>query len=70
MKRKECKTCGNASFTGDCTTPECIFETATKLTPICKNRKCRHFLLKTELCPNPDCFYSSHFQEEKDTSLI
>jgi len=41
---------------------------------VCKSKKCRHLLSRqfidykwvTGKCPNPDCFYHSHSQEEEE----
>jgi len=43
---------------------------------ICKGKNCRHLLSRqfidykwvTGMCPNPDCFYHSHSQEDRENS--
>lgn len=45
---------------------------------ICKNKDCRHLLSRgfidykwvTGRCPNPDCFYHNHSQEEVENDTI
>ena len=33
---------------------------------VCRNKECKHLLVKTSFCNNPDCFYHKHYQTEEE----
>lgn len=48
-------------------------EPAEETRAVCRNKECRHILTRQFVnyrwvvgtCPNPDCFYHTHSQEER-----